>query len=415
MDHKFKPESLMMTHGYKPELSEGAIKCPIFQTSTFVFKTAEEGKSFFEVAYGLREKEQDEELGLIYSRINNPNLEILENRLSLWDEADDSAVFESGMSAISTVLLEFVKPGSTVVYSSPTYGGTEHFIQEVLPKFGINNIVFYPEDSEEQIIEKIKASGMADKIGMIYIETPANPTNTIIDIAMCRRIADHFSSDEKTVHVCVDNTYMGPVWSKPLADGADLVVYSATKFIGGHSDLIAGAVLAKQDLMIRIKTLRTFLGNMVSPHTAWLMLRSMETLKIRMEKQCENAQKVADYLNKHDKVEKVYYLGLIDKDSPSYELYKRQYTSPGAMISFDIKGGESAAFKFLNALRLVKLAVSLGSTESLAQHPITMTHCAVAPDERERIGLTDKLIRVSIGVEDAEDIIYDVKQALEKV
>jgi len=415
MDHKFKPESLMMTHGYKPELSEGAIKCPIFQTSTFVFKTAEEGKSFFEVAYGLREKEQDEELGLIYSRINNPNLEILENRLSLWDEADDSAVFESGMSAISTVLLEFVKPGSTVVYSSPTYGGTEHFIQEVLPKFGINNIVFYPEDSEEQIIEKIKASGMADKIGMIYIETPANPTNTIIDIAMCRRIADHFSSDEKTVHVCVDNTYMGPVWSKPLADGADLVVYSATKFIGGHSDLIAGAVLAKQDLMVRIKTLRTFLGNMVSPHTAWLMLRSMETLKIRMEKQCENAQKVADYLNKHDKVEKVYYLGLIDKDSPSYELYKRQYTSPGAMISFDIKGGEAAAFKFLNALRLVKLAVSLGSTESLAQHPITMTHCAVAQDERERIGLTDKLIRVSIGVEDAEDIIYDVKQALEKV
>ena len=412
MQHKFKPESLMMSHGYKPELSEGAIKCPIFQTSTFAFKTAEEGKSFFEVAYGLREKEQDEELGLIYSRINNPNLEILENRLSLWDEATDSAVFESGMSAISTVLLEFVKPGSYVVYSSPTYGGTDHFIQEVLPKFNIGNLKFYPEDSEEEIIAKIEASGKADKIGLIYIETPANPTNTMIDIAMCKRVAEHFSTAEKTVHVCVDNTYMGPVWSRPLADGADLVVYSATKFIGGHSDLIAGAVLAKGDLMVRIKTLRTFLGNMVSPHTAWLMLRSLETLKIRMEKQCENAQKVAEFLNNHDKVEKVYYLGLIDEQSPAYELYKRQYTSPGAMISFDIKGGEAAAFKFLNALKLVKLAVSLGSTESLAQHPITMTHCAVSHEERERIGLTDKLIRISIGVEDAEDIIYDVKQAL---
>lgn len=415
MDHEFKPESLMMTYGYKPELSEGAIKCPIFQTSTFVFKTAEEGKSFFEVAYGLREKQQDEELGLIYSRINNPNLEILENRLSLWDDADDSAVFESGMSAISTVLLEFLKPGDVVMYSSPTYGGTDHFIQEVLPKFGIGNIIFYPEDSEEEIIAKIHASGKGDKLGMIYIETPANPTNTIIDIALCRKIADKFSKEDRKVYLCADNTYMGPVWSKPLRDGADLVVYSATKFLGGHSDLIAGAVLAKKDSMIRIKTLRTFLGNMISPHTAWLLLRSLETLKIRMEKQCENAQKVAKYLNSHDKVEKVYYLGLIDEDSPSYELYKRQYTSPGAMISFDIKGGEAAAFKFLNALRLVKLAVSLGSTESLAQHPITMTHCAVAPEERERIGLTDKLIRVSIGVEDAEDIIYDVKQALEKV
>lgn len=415
MDHKFKPESLMMSHGYKPELSEGAIKCPIFQTSTFAFKTAEEGKSFFEVAYGLREKEQDEELGLIYSRINNPNLEILENRLSLWDEADDSAVFESGMSAISTVLLEFVKPGSVVMYSSPTYGGTDHFIQEVLPKFGIDNIIFYPEDTEEQIVERIEKSGKADKIAMIYIETPANPTNTIIDIAMCKRVANHFSTADKTVHLCVDNTYMGPVWSKPLADGADLVVYSATKFIGGHSDLIAGAVLANKDLMVRIKTLRTFLGNMVSPHTAWLMLRSLETLKIRMEKQCENAQQVAKFLNDHEKIEKVYYLGLIDENSSSYELYKRQYTSPGAMISFDIKGGEASAFKFLNALKLVKLAVSLGSTESLAQHPITMTHCAVSHEERERIGLTDKLIRVSIGVEDAEDIIYDVKQALEKV
>ncbi len=415
MSHKFKPESLMMSHGYKPELSQGAIKAPIFQTSTFAFESAEEGKAFFEVAYGLREKEKDEELGLIYSRINNPNLEILENRLSLWDKADDTAVFESGMSAISTVLLEFLKPGDLILYSSPTYGGTDHFIQEFLPKIGVEYAVFHPENTQEEIEEIIEKTGKKDRLGLIYIETPANPTNTIIDIDMCRRIADKCKNGDDKSYVCVDNTYMGPVWSKPLEAGADLVVYSATKFIGGHSDLIAGAVLSNAELMVRVKTLRTFLGNMVSPHTAWLMLRSLETLKIRMEKQCENAQKVAKYLNTHDKVKKVHYLGLINETSKDYAIYKRQYNSPGAMISFDIKGGEKAAFKFLNSLGLVKLAVSLGSTESLAQHPQTMTHCGIEPEARERMGVTEDLVRVSIGVEDAEDLIYDIKQALEKV
>jgi methionine-gamma-lyase len=414
MSHNFKPESLMMSHGYKPELSQGAIKAPIFQTSTFVFESAEEGKAFFEVAYGLREKEKDEELGLIYSRINNPNLEILENRLSLWDKADDTAVFESGMSAISTVLLEFLKPGDLILYSSPTYGGTDHFIQEFLPKIGVEYAVFHPENTQEEIEQIIEATGKKDRLGLIYIETPANPTNTIIDIEMCRRIADKYRNGDDSSYVCVDNTYMGPVWSKPLEAGADLVVYSATKFIGGHSDLIAGAVLSNAELMVRVKTLRTFLGNMVSPHTAWLMLRSLETLKIRMEKQCENAQQVAKFLNTHDKVKKVHYLGLIDENSTEYEVYKRQYNSPGAMISFDIRGGEKAAFKFLNSLTLVKLAVSLGSTESLAQHPQTMTHCGIEPEARERMGVTEDLVRVSIGVEDADDLIYDIKQALEK-
>lgn len=415
MSNKYKPESLMMTHGYKPELSEGAIKCPIFQTSTFVFKSAEEGKSFFEIAYGLREKKQDEELGLIYSRINNPNLEILENRLSLWDDSDDSAVFESGMSAISTVMLEFLKPGDLILYSSPTYGGTDHFIQDFLPKIGVESAIFHPEHSEEEIAEIIRKTGKADRLGLIYIETPANPTNTVIDIEMCRRVADKFKNGDEKTYLCVDNTYMGPVWSKPISVGADLVVYSATKFIGGHSDLIAGAVMAKADLMLRIKTLRTFLGNMVSPHTAWLLLRSLETLKIRMERQCESAQKVAKYLNDHSKIEKVMYLGLLKESDPSYEVYKRQYNSPGAMISFYIQGGEKEAFTFLNNLKLVKLAVSLGSTESLAQHPATMTHCAVDSEEKARIGVNEKLVRLSIGVEDADDLINDFEQALDKV
>ncbi|MHA7058892.1 cystathionine gamma-synthase family protein [Aquimarina sp. M1] len=414
-DHNFNPESLMMTYGYKPELSEGAIKCPIFQTSTFVFKTAEEGKAFFELAYGLREKSEKEELGLIYSRINNPNLEILENRLCLWDQADDCAVFESGMSAISTVLLEFLKPGDLLVYSNPVYGGTDHFIHHFLDKIGVNTIGVMPNQSMEEVARMIKASGKADKLAMIYLETPANPTNDIVDIEGFSQLAARYSTADRKTLVAVDNTYMGPLWQHPLQCGADLVLYSATKYIGGHSDLIAGAVLGNAELMVRVKTLRTFLGNMVSPHTAWLMLRSLETLKVRMDQQTKNAQIVANYLNNHPKVEKVYYLGLLEEGSYAHTTYKKQCSAPGAMVSFDIIGGEKEAFIFLNNLKLMKLAVSLGSTESLSEHPKTMTHAGVDETQRQQMNITDQLVRLSIGVENANDLIWDLEQALEKV
>ncbi|WP_299903184.1 cystathionine gamma-synthase family protein [uncultured Aquimarina sp.] len=414
-EHDFSPESLMMTYGYKPELSEGAIKCPIFQTSTFVFKTAEEGKAFFELAYGLREKSEKEELGLIYSRINNPNLEILENRLCLWDKADDCAVFESGMSAISTVLLEFLKPGDLLVYSNPVYGGTDHFIHHFLDKIGVHTIGVMPNQSIEEVEKMIDASGKADRLAMIYLETPANPTNDIVDISKFSQIASKYSSEDKKALVAVDNTYMGPLWQHPLQCGADFVLYSATKYIGGHSDLIAGAVLGNAELMVRVKTLRTFLGNMVSPHTAWLMLRSLETLKVRMDQQTKNAQVVANYLNMHPKVEKVYYLGLLEEGTEAHGIYKKQCSAPGAMVSFDIVGGEKEAFMFLNNLKLMKLAVSLGSTESLAEHPKTMTHAGVDEQQRQQMNITDQLVRLSIGVESADDLIWDLEQALEKV
>ncbi len=411
--HKMSPESLMMSHGYKPELSQGAVKCPIFQTSTFEYKTAEEGKAFFEIAYGLREKGPKEELGLIYSRINNPNLEILENRLCLWDNADDCAVFESGMSAISTVLLEFLKPGDLLVHGNPLYGGTDHFINHFLPKIGIHTLDVHPDESEENIIEMIKASGKGDQLAMIFLETPANPTNAIVDIESYKRICDHFSTEEKQVLLTIDNTYMGPLWQHPLQFGADIVLYSATKYIGGHSDLIAGAVLGSTELMVRVKTLRTFLGNMLSPNTAWLLLRSLETLKVRMDQQTKNAQEIAQFLNQHPKVEKVSYLGLLEEGTKEYVIYKKQCDAPGAMISFDIKGGEKEAFQFMNNLHLFKIAVSLGSTESLVQHPNTMTHAGVDPEHKKRMGITNKLIRLSIGVENAKDIIWDLEQALE--
>ncbi len=415
MQDQFRPESLMMSYGYKPELSEGAIKAPLFQTSTFVFKTAEEGKAFFELAYGLREKEQDEELGLIYSRINNPNLEILENRLCLWDKAEDCAVFESGMSAISTVLLEYLKPGDLLLYSSPTYGGTDHFIHHFLPKIGVDILGFHHGQTMEEVNDLLVDSGKADRLAMIYIESPANPTCDIVDIEGCRALADVYCTEDRQVAIAVDNTYMGPLWSHPLKHGADLVIYSATKYIGGHSDLIAGAVLGNAENMKRVKTLRTFLGNMASPHTCWLLLRSLETLKIRMDQQQLNAEKVAEFLTSHEKVEKILYLGSLKPGDPDYEVYKRQYSTAGAMISFEIKGGEKEAFKFLNSLKLIKLAVSLGGTESLAEHPATMTHAGVDPELRKKIGITDKLVRLSIGVENSEDLIRDISNALNAV
>ena len=414
-DHKMKPESLMMSYGFKPELSEGSIKSPIFQTSTFVFKNAQEGKAFFEVAYGLREKESTEEVGLIYSRINNPDLEILETRLKLWDKADDCAVFESGMAAISTVLLEFLKPGDVLLYSSPVYGGTDHFINDFLNKIGVHTISFTPNDSKEDILKRLKNSGLANKLSMIFIETPANPTNALIDIEMCKSIADLYSTMDTKVHLAVDNTYMGPLWQHPLEHGADSVLYSATKYIGGHSDVIAGACCGSNEVISRIKVLRTFLGNMAAPHTGWLLMRSLETLKIRMEQQARNAQQVAAFLDNHKKVEKVYYLGLIKENTKEYEIYQKQYDSPGAMLSFDIVGGEKEAFKFIDSLKLIKLAVSLGGTESLVEHPATMTHAGVEPNYREELSITEKLVRISVGVENYEDLIWDINQALEKV
>jgi len=408
----FKPETLMMSHGYNPQLSEGAVKCPIFQTSTFVFKSAEEGKSFFEVAYGLRDKKEGEELGLIYSRINNPDLEILEHRLCLWDHAEVAAVFGSGMSAITTVMLEFLKPGDLLLHSKPVYGGTSHFIDDILPNFGIETIGFHSDHDKNEIIEKLEGSGKSDRLKLIFVETPANPTNALIDLEMCKEIANHFKTESNSPIVAVDNTYMGPLWCQPLDLGADLVIYSATKYIGGHSDLIAGAVLGNQELMTRIKVLRTFLGNMTGPWTGWLLMRSLETLKPRMELQAANAAKIADFLLDHPKVEKVYYLGHLKLGSKMHQIFEKQYSSPGAMISVDIKGGEKEAFTFLNNLKLFHLAVSLGSTESLAQHPYSMTHADVSEIEKNALGLTNKMVRLSIGVENADDLIWDISQAL---
>lgn len=411
----FSPETQMLGYGYKPELSEGAVKCPIFQTSTFVFKSAEEGKAFFEMAYG-KPGHEGEEMGLIYSRINNPDMEILEERLKLWDGGEQAAAFSSGMSAIATTLMTFLSPGDVVLYSNPLYGGTHKFIHHILTHFGVEVIGFRAGQTRKDIERLLVDSGSAKRLKMIFIETPANPTNDLIDINMCAIIARRFSFPDKKVILAVDNTYMGPLWQHPLKLGADLVLYSATKYIGGHSDVIAGAVVGSADLIGKIKKSRTFFGTMIDPHTSWLLMRSLETLKIRMETAAQNAEKVADYLLTHPKVEKVYYLGYTGINNPDQEaIYKKQCLGKGAMLSFDIEGGESEAFTFLNNLKHIKLAVSLGGTESLAEHPAAMTHSDVPFEEKEELHISNKLIRLSIGIENYHDLISDIEQALEKV
>jgi methionine-gamma-lyase len=412
---KLSPESLMMSYGYRPEWSEGAIKSPIFQTSTFVFQTAAEGKRFFALAGGSVEADDGERPGLIYSRLNNPDLEILENRLRLWDGAERGLVFASGMAAITTSMFAYLRPGDVLLHSAPIYGGTDHFVHDVLPEFGVRTVKWEPDMSEGDIEVALESVLEGRRLGAILMETPANPTNDLFSIAMARRVADRYSDGVRRVPVAVDNTFLGPLWQHPLKHGADLVIYSATKYIGGHSDLIAGAVLGSHEMMEPVALMRTVLGSMATPLTSWLMMRSLETLDLRMRRETESAQKIAAFLVTHPKVMDVGYLGLLAEGDPGYEIYKEQADGSGAMITFWIDGDEEEAFRFIDSLSLIHLAVSLGSTETLVEHPATMTHAGLDPDEKKKLRVNGALVRLSIGVENPDDLIHDISTALDAV
>jgi methionine-gamma-lyase len=409
---RLAPESLMMGYGYDPALSEGALKSPVFQTSTFVFSSAAEGKRFFELAYGLREPDPGEEAGLIYSRINNPDLEILEDRLCVWDDAERGLAFASGMAGISTTFTAHLRPGDVLVHTVPLYGGTDHLVRDLLPAFGVRTVEWRPGADAAEILSAVHRVG--GTLELVFMETPANPPNQLFDIEMARRIADKFATEQRRPLVAVDNTFLGPIWQRPLEFGADLVLYSATKYLGGHGDLVAGAVLGSMEAIAPIAEMRTLLGTMASPWTGWLLMRSLETLDLRVRRQTATAQRVAEFLREHPTVLRVNYLGLLDADDPGHEIFKRQCMGPGAMISFELDD-EAAAFAFLDAVELVKLAVSLGGTESLAEHPASMTHAGVPAEEKARLGVTEGLVRLSIGVEHPADLIQDISTALAAV
>jgi methionine-gamma-lyase len=412
--HPLRPETLMMSYGYDPQFSEGSVKCPVFQTSTFAFKTAEDGKSFFELAYGLREQRPAEEPGLIYSRVNNPDLEILEDRLGLWDDAESGLVFSSGMAAISTTMFSVLRPGDVLLASAPVYGGTEFLVENILPQFGVQRVWFGSGELGPPLDDAVKQAQSLGRVGMIYLETPANPTNGLVDIARCAEIARSLTDGQgRRPLVAVDNTFLGPLWQRPLQHGADFVIYSLTKYVGGHSDLIAGACLGKEDVIAPVRGMRTILGTISDPHTCWLLMRSLETLKLRMTSAMKNARYVAEFLADHPKVKAVQYLGFLSQGDPQFDLYQRQCHSPGSTFSFEIHGGEAEAFRLLNKLQVVKLAVSLGGTESLMEHPATMTHSDIPPERQAEMGITPAMVRISVGLEHPNDVIADLDQALE--
>lgn len=409
------PETLALSYGYDPHLSEGAIKPPIFQTSTFAFRSAEHGAAYFRAARGRRQEGDIEDPGLAYSRINNPNLEVLEDRLTLYDDTDEALSFSSGMGAITTSLLAFLDQGEVIIHSTPIYGATETFIRNTLPRFGVKTVEFVadaPEDEVRAAFAKARAMG---EVQVIYTETPSNPMNTLVDLKLCITLRDELAATQKTRPVLmVDNTMMGPIGQTPSMHGVDLTLYSLTKYVGGHSDLTAGGAMGSSELIARIRALRMALGTNPDPHTCWLLLRSLETVKIRMERAFETAKTCAAFLRDHPKVERVRYLGFLEPGSRDCEVYERQCKAAGSTFSFEVKGGQAAAFSVLDGLKVIKLAVSLGGSESLMCHPGSTTHSGLTPELQERLGFTPGLLRVSIGLEHPDDLVADLEQALER-
>jgi methionine-gamma-lyase len=412
-NHKLDPSTLMMGYGFDPALSEGSLKPPIFLTSTFVFQTAAEGKRFFE---GITNKHGSggKAEGLVYSRFNGPNQEILEDRLKIWEDAETSLTFSSGMTAIATLLLAFVRPGDVVVHSGPLYAATETIINKILTQFGIHYIDFPAGATREELDEFMARAKAKGRVAMIYLESPANPTNALVDVeAVAAARASAF--DGELPPIAIDNTFLGPLWAKPLDQGADISVYSLTKYAGGHSDLVAGGLVGKRALLDKVRLMRNVMGGICDPNTAWMLMRSLETLELRMTRAGESAEKVCEFLRDHPKVEKVGYLGFLEPGSRQADIYKRHCTGAGSTFSLYLKGGEREAFAFLDALKIANLAVSLGGTETLASAPAAMTHLSVPEERKAALGISDNLVRISIGVEKAEDLIADFENALRGV
>ncbi|MDJ0979740.1 MAG: cystathionine gamma-synthase family protein [Erythrobacter sp.] len=411
---ELKPSTLMMGHGFDPALSEGSLKAPIFLTSTFAFENAAAGKRHFEGITGKREGGAE---GLVYSRFNGPNQEILEDRLAIWDGAEDALTFSSGMTAICILMMAYASAGDVIVHSGPLYAASEGFVSKVLSKFGVGYIDFPAGASREEIdavLERAraKADEGGGKVAMIYLESPANPTNALVDIeAVC---AARDAQLKKSCPIAIDNTFLGPLWQRPLDRGADIVAYSLTKYVGGHSDLVAGSIAGAKHWMDPVRALRNTMGGIVDPNTAWMLLRSLETVELRMERAGQNAAKVCEFLRGHPKVQGLGYLGFLE-DARQKDIYDRHCRGAGSTFSVFLKGGEAECFRFLDSLQIAKLAVSLGGTETLASHPASMTHLSVPSERRAALGITDSLVRISIGIEDADDLIADFEQALERV
>jgi methionine-gamma-lyase len=411
-NHRLHPETLMLGYGYDPQLSEGSVKPPVFLTSTFVFRTAEDGRDFFDYMAGRQAAPQDGSAGLIYSRFNHPNSEIVEDRLAVYEGGETALVFSSGMSAIATTILAYARPGDCVLHSQPLYGGTETLFGRTLTPFDIAAEGFINGLDAAEMSAAADRALARGKVSIIMIETPSNPLNTLVDFSLVGAVADHLAKSQgsRPLIVC-DNTLLGPVYQKPLQHGIDISVYSLTKYVG--SDLIAGAAVGSIQMLKPVRALRSAIGTQLDPHSCWMLGRSLETLALRMTRASQNAEIVADYLRSHPQVEAVHALFGLAEGSPQKRAFDAQCTGGGSTFSVEVRGGQAAAFRLLNRLQIFKLAVSLGGTESLASHPASTTHSGVSPEVRAKIGVSEGLIRFSIGIEHPDDLIADLSQAME--
>ena len=408
---KFRPETLAVRAGYDPQQGANAAKPPIYMTSTFAYASAQQAKDIHE-AYFHNTGPEVGGAGHIYSRLGHPNLDMVETRLAALDGAEAAAVFNSGMATHTAIALAHVRPGDSVVHSRPIYGGTDGLYNNLMPELGAHSFSFTDGCDEANIRVAVDAALASGPLKLIVIETPANPTAALVDIALVVRIAAGITPRPLVV---VDNTLLGPMMQRPIELGADLCMTSLTKYCGGHSDLLAGGVSGTAAMIAPLRLLRTTLGSHLDPHTCWLMLRSMETVHLRVERAMDNARIVAEFLRDHAKIASVTYLGFTPAGTAAREVYERQCEAAGSTFSFRVKGDEAAAFRFLDKLRLLRFAVSLGGSETLITHPATTTHYSVPQAQREVVGIDEATLRVSIGIEHADDLVDDLRQALDAI
>jgi len=393
MDYGNRMETMLIHSGYDARDYKDSLSPPLYLSSTFVFPTAEQGEQRF----------SGKDDGFIYSRLANPTVRILEERMAALEKGEDAIAFASGMAAVSAVLLHLTKAGDHILCSRGIYGCTFGLLRLFQEKNGIT--YSFSSMTDEKEIE----AGLRENTACIFLETPVNPTMEVNDLELVVKVARR-----RGIPVVVDNTFSSPYLQNPLDFGCDYVVHSATKYIGGHGDVIAGIVVGKdREAMQQLRNrIQKDIGGIISPFDAWLLLRGLKTLHVRMDRHVENAKKLFEYLKTVPLVEKIFYPG--DPENKYYPVVKKQMRAPGAMLSFTVKGGREMAQALIDALKMVKIAVSLGDAETLIQHPATMTHSAVPAESREAMGITDNMLRLSVGLEAAEDIIEDFRRAFQK-
>lgn len=412
---RWRSETLAVRAGYDPAGAANAAKPPIYMTSTFAYASAQQARDIHEAYFDGTGPETGGSRH-IYARLSHPNLAMVEERLAALDGAEAAAVFNSGMATQSAIALAHLRPGDSMVFGRPVYGGTNGLYTDLLPGFGVRHANFTDGCDRANVMAAVETALALGPLKLILGETPANPTAAMVDIAMLIEIADAVGARTGTRPVVViDNTLLGPMMQRPIALGVDLCMTSLTKYCGGHSDLLAGGVTGRETLVAPLRLLRTTLGSHLDPYTCWLLLRSMETVHLRVERSTDNARRLAEVLREHPKVASLTYLGFLPEGTPARAVYDRQCKAAGSTFSFAVVGGEAEAFRFLDRLQLLRFAVSLGGSETLITHPATTTHYALSPDERLAGGITPATLRLSVGIEHFDDLIADLAQALDAI